>query len=371
MPRNPYFSRMEESEHIKDAVQVIWRQRRPILKWSLAVLLLTTILSLGLKNYYKATTTFYPASLDLAKPEQIFGQATKEMEFYGSGQDLDRLLTICQNNEVKDQLIHEFGLYEHYQIDSTQPLSRHKIRKKLSKLLEVNKTKYDAIDLSIEDQDKELAALMTNRARNIVNSFSHAMIVRRLSDIAKTYETSINEKQNLIHSLSDSLGRLRKKYPIYNIDAQTESMANIATEATNALAGEQARYELLKQKKAPKDTLMYLAARIKGLETQIKSINGSDANQAFNLENFSQGVSKVSALLTSLDRLQGQINEDRIRHQHTQNAIASDPHAVITVSVAEVPDYKSRPKRSVLVLGATVISMMALAGYYLLKHYWA
>ncbi len=370
MLRNPYFRRMEESEHIKDAIQVIWRNRKPIIRWSLVVLLSTAALSLLLKNYYKATTTFYPASLDLSKPEQIFGHSTKEMEFYGSGQDLDRLLTISQSNEIKDRLIQEFDLYNHYRIDSTKPLAKHKIRKKLSKLLEANKTKYDAIDLSIEDKDKELATMMTNSAREIVNVFSNAMIVNRLSNMAKTYENSIVEKQRLIHTLSDSLSRLRKIYPIYNIDAQAETMANIATEIGNQLAGEQARYESLKKQNAPKDTLMYLTAKLRGLQTQLKSINGSTKNQTFNLENFNQGVSLISALQSSLERLQSQINEDRVRHQQTLNVISADPHVIITVSVAETPDYKSRPVRSILVIGATFLSAIALSIYYLLKHYW-
>ena len=107
------------------------------------------------------------------------------MEFYGSSQDLDRLLTICSSNELKDMLVQEFGLFAHYKIDSSKILAKHKIRKKLDKLMSVTKTKYDAIELSIEDQDKSLATQMVNRARDIVNTLSHDLITVSYTHLAR------------------------------------------------------------------------------------------------------------------------------------------------------------------------------------------
>jgi small-conductance mechanosensitive channel len=323
---------MEETDHIRDAVRMIWGHRRDILKWTTAVLVVTALLSLLLKNYYKATTTFYPASLDLSKPDHIFGNSVKELEFYGSNQDLDRLLTICHSNDLKDRLISEFNLYQHYDIDSTRPLAHHKIRLKLEKLMDITKTKYDAIDLSIEDHDKELAAKMANRARDIVNTSSHQLIADKLNEVINTYASSIEQMQSRMSLLNDSLTILRKTYPIYNIQSQTEMMANIATQTNNDLVGEQARYDALKSSNAPKDTLMYLLAKIKGLQSQIKSISGGDHSLSFNLSNFNEGVSKVLSITQSLERLQNQLNEDRVRYQQTLNTMQSGAHAIITVS---------------------------------------
>jgi uncharacterized protein involved in exopolysaccharide biosynthesis len=358
---------MEETEQLRNAATTIWKKRKSIIQWSLAVFIISALLSLLLKNYYKATTTFYPASLDLSKPDHIFGNSVKELEFYGSNQDLDRLLTVCHSNELKDQLIKEFNLYQHYNIDSTTSLAHHKIRMKMEKLMDIIKTKYDAIDLSIEDHDRILAAQMTNRAREIVNIASHQLIAERLQDVSQTYATGIEQMQLRINTLNDSLSALRKIYPIYNIEAQTEKMANIATQVTSDLAGEQARYDALKMNKASKDTLLYLMAKIKGLQTQLKSISGSDPDATFNLSNFNQGVSRVSSVTEALERLQSQINEDKMRYQQTLNTIQSGAHAVITVSPAEVPNYKSRPKRSILVIGITLLSAIAMSIYYLIK----
>jgi hypothetical protein len=362
---------MEEPEQIRDAIRILWDKKKPIFTWALLVGICTALLSLTLKNYYKATTVFYAASPDLAKPELIFGNSLSDPEFYGSGEDLDRLLTLCHSNEIKDHLISTFDLYRHYKMDSTRPFAHHKIRKKLDKRMEVVKTKYDAIELSIEDQDKTLAAGMSNEARESVNRAAVKLITDRLSAVSVTYRASIQEKQVLLHTLNDSLYRLRKIYPIYNIEAQTESMSAIAAQVSSDLAGEQARYEVLKKSNAPRDTLMYLAARIKGLETQWRSITRSNAGVAsFSLENFNEGVSRIQSLDLNIERLNAQLNEDRIRYQHAVNTAGAAAPALITVSPAEIPVYKSRPTRSLLVIAATLFSALSLSLYYILKTFW-
>jgi tyrosine-protein kinase Etk/Wzc len=359
---------MEQQDQIKEAVHILWNRRRSILSWTAMAILLAAGLSLLLKNYYKATTIFYPASQDLAKPDQIFGHSQRQLEFYGTGEDLDRLLTVCAGNELKDQLVAEFDLYTYYRIDSSKNLARFKIRKKLHKLMEVSKTQYDAIELSLEDTDRSKATLMANRAREIVNQNAHALITRRLQEMAQLYEKSIQEKTVFIQTLSDSLGRLRQIYPIYDIKTQAETLGNLVTALQNQLVGERARYEALKGSLIKRDTLLYIAARIKVLESQVKNLE-DPKSAGLNLRSFNEGVARIAALESAIERTQGQVNEDKIKYQNTLNTIQSGAHAVITVSAAELPDYKSRPKRSLLVVAAGLLTLITMSLYYLMKHY--
>jgi hypothetical protein len=45
---------------------------------------------------------------DVMKPEHIFGNSTKEMEYYGTGVDLDRMITVAQSGELLDLMIDFF-----------------------------------------------------------------------------------------------------------------------------------------------------------------------------------------------------------------------------------------------------------------------
>src|SRR5687768_3469503 len=86
-----------------------WRRR--ILQVTLAAFLLSIVFSLLMKDYFRAKTVFYAASQDLFKPEKVFGGATHEMYYYGSGEDIDRILTIGNSSEVLDYLIDSFDLW--------------------------------------------------------------------------------------------------------------------------------------------------------------------------------------------------------------------------------------------------------------------
>ena len=88
-------------------------------KWFKAIFIVCTIavvgavaISLSLDNYYKATTTFYAASSDLAKPAPIGGMEIN-IEYYGRDEDIDRLLSIANSGEVASRLIEEFQLADH------------------------------------------------------------------------------------------------------------------------------------------------------------------------------------------------------------------------------------------------------------------
>ena len=91
-----------------------WRRR--ILYITITAFVLSIIFSLFMRNYYKGTTIFYAASQDLFKPEKVFGNASQEMFYYGSGEDIDRILTVGNSHEVIDYLIDSFDLWTVYKI---------------------------------------------------------------------------------------------------------------------------------------------------------------------------------------------------------------------------------------------------------------
>ena len=167
---------MNNNENLIGVIATIFKWRKPIIYLTLFAAVLSIGISLLLPNYYSSTTSFYAASTDLAKPEMIFGLTGKAMEYYGADADIDRLLTIAESNELKDYLVDSFNLLEHYDIDTSDIKSGFKVREVLDELYQVKKTKYDAIELTVEDKDRVFAANMVNAARDKINDFSTALI---------------------------------------------------------------------------------------------------------------------------------------------------------------------------------------------------
>jgi capsular polysaccharide biosynthesis protein len=167
-------------------VKTVHTWRKPLLAITLAVAILTVIVSLFLPNYYKSTTVFYAASQDLFKPQKVFGYSQAEMYYYGGSEDIQRAITASTSFPVVDHLISEFNLYEHYGIKATSPKATFKVRERLMEHYQVVRTKYDALELSVEDRDPEIAARMANSARQKLNNVLSGIIKSSQRDLIST-----------------------------------------------------------------------------------------------------------------------------------------------------------------------------------------
>ena len=151
---------------------------------------------LVLPVYYKSTTTFYAASPDLATPEAIFGESSIAPDYYGTGNDVERIISIANSGELVGFMIDSFKLYERYDIDPESPLGPYSVRLKFNNHFEVIKTKYDAIELSMEDQEKEMAAKMANAAREYIAATSQSLIKDSQAKLLDIFENNVVAKTN-------------------------------------------------------------------------------------------------------------------------------------------------------------------------------
>lgn len=357
---------MAKTDNLIDVLGLLYEKRKNLVTIAVVVGLVSTIVALLLPNYYRATTTFYAASPDLAKPERIFGYSSYDMNYYGSGLDIDRLMTIGFSNELAEHLIDTFDLYRHYDIDSTGEKAQFKIKEELSSLYELIKTKYDAIELSVEDKDRELAASMANAARSKMNDLAQRVVKNSQQQVISAYETSIAEKENILKTVSDSLRKVRSTYGIFNTESQAEVLAGIISSTESKLIRKSESLRILKATAGvPRDTIRLLNAQVKGLEKEFKSMTEEGSGARFNLANFNMGKELVDYLNQIYRQTYNQLSYDKIRLDQIMTAYESDITTIHLVEPAAIPVVKSRPKRSILVLGSVFVALVLASLYYL------
>jgi capsule polysaccharide export protein KpsE/RkpR len=363
---------MEYKDNLLGVVGTLYRWRKTILG-------LCTIVGIGsmifswflMDNYYQATTVFYAASPDQFKPEQIFGTSTKDMDFYGDDYDVDRILTIANSSELAEHLVRDFNLYRHYDIDTTLVLAPFKVQQKLSGLYTVQKNKYNAIELSVEDKDKELSAKMANSARQKIDAIAGFLIKKTQSKLIEAYDANIKGKELYLTALSDTLKKLRERYGIYDLKSQSEIMATLVSGAEATLSRNKAKYEYLR-KEAPQliDSIAMLKANINGLEQELQALTDPASTSNFNLKRYNEGYGPVELLTEIYQSESSQLSEDKERHSQLKTAFESPISAIHLVEEAKVPLIKSRPKRSLLVVGSVFLTfILSVIGVLLLDSY--
>jgi len=212
---------MRQRENLLDVIGLLLKKRKLLLGITAAAAILSILVALLLPVYYKASTTFLAASPDLTNPSKLFGD--KEVAVYGSGNDLERLMGIATSEETLSFLVDSFNLMEVYDIDPQSVRARNDVREALTKLYGVMRTRYDVVEITVEDKDPERAALMANAARERIAAVIRGVTSSGQQDMANMYRNSIDMKKSRLISVQDSLKSLTKLYGIVDVKSQREA----------------------------------------------------------------------------------------------------------------------------------------------------
>ncbi len=355
---------MDSKENLLGVLETGFRWKKQILRVLAVTLVGSVVITLLMSNYYKANTLFYAASQDLAKPAAV-GPTPFTPNYYGEGEDIDRILTIANSGELLDYLVHRFDLYQHYEIDTTKVKAPYLVRNALMSHYNVIQTKYDAIDLSIEDTDPELAAAMANAAREKIEDIGRRLVKSSMERQVTKYESMIGSKEKQILVIDSELKMLRDSYNIY-YTGMGEGLAELSTGLETQLSGLEASRRSIAGSKTyrnKRDTLPVIDARIEGLKEKKKKLDER-------LNKFTSGIGQVEMLTRLHSEARGQLGLDKETLKQIQTAHDADFPILILVEEATVPVIKSRPKRSLFVLGALVAALIfSIVSILLIEQY--
>ncbi len=359
----------QQRDNLAGVLNTVWQWRKTILRVCLAVLVGSIAISLFLSNYYKSTTICYPASPKLSNPELLFGSSGEVTEYFGTDQDLDRLAEIANGNQLVDFMVAQFNLYVHYGIDSTTKEGPYKVREHFRDLYLAQKNKNDALEISVEDTDPQFAALMANAAREKTDEMARRLTTSSQGRLMSAMEDNITRKRADLLSLEDSLRMLQSRYGIYDPSAQGEQLAVLSTQAESDVAGLRARLRVLEADlNIPRDTIAYIRADLQAAE-QRRSLftkgraqgSNTDEPNALTVGRFSDGLASVQVLRDLHFQARKQLSYDLERYNQIKSVYNTKISAMHIVETAEPALRKSRPMRSLLVLGSVIAAFLLMA----------
>jgi tyrosine-protein kinase Etk/Wzc len=348
------------NNNIIPSISVLFSYRRVLIFLGVFSLIVSIVATITMPNYYRSTAIFYPSSMDLAKPEQIFQNSGKATDYYGTAEDLDRLLSLGESEEMKSYLISKFDLYKHYKIDSISEKGPFYVNEILNSLMSVQKTKYDAVQISVEDKDPKFAKAIANAAVNYIDSISVMMIKGSQKKMVELFETKLFNTQKVLDSLRGNMNSSRKKFGIYDLRTESQLITELSIRTEADLAAMRARLISLEANPIiPRDTIAYVKANVRGLEKRLQSLTSSNqGNSTHNLSKLNEGYIKV---WMDQETHNNQFNlrvGDLDRYAKIKSAYESPYSAIHMVQQARIPLNKSRPKRAILVIVSFLGTML-------------
>lgn len=190
-----------------ELLALLARRWKLIFGVSLAAGVLAAGLSLLLPDYFASTVVFQPVNPNTLDRSIIFpgDSETKPLYVFGGPADIDRVLTLGTSTMMYNHLIETFGLYQHYDIDPGERLAAYKVVEELKSNYTIIKNARGAVEITVLDQDPQLAADMANEAYRFLDVANRELIMRNSERIYSVLEKERVDLFKRTEQLRDSL----------------------------------------------------------------------------------------------------------------------------------------------------------------------
>lgn len=195
---------------------------KPIFVVTLVGSLFSFVVTLFITPVFTSTVTVFPANLGAVSQLLVEeGSGGKDYMAFGEEHELEQLQQILHSDEVRDRVINEFNLQEHYKIDLNSKYPNTKIRERYDKNVRISKTRFQSIDIEVNDVDPEMAANIANRISDLVDTVYKKIQTNRTNEALVIVEREYNLARQYILQIEDSLATIRAK-GINNYKAESE-----------------------------------------------------------------------------------------------------------------------------------------------------
>lgn len=362
-----------EEINLFDYLDVIIKHRRMILRNVVGICLLIAVISFILPKSYTAKTTLLPP--DEAQQSSVLtaliGSPLSQLGLSQATSTSDIFVQILKSRTVFDQVL---NTKFHHKGDTSKTLlsilktkSLEKGRRKLNKKVAVTASPEGVISVKVELFDAKLAADVSNAFVAGLDKVNQEKSTSRAKNSRIYIEHQLTETEKKLKEASDALAKFKEQYKAVSLEEQTKTAIEKAGEIKgNIIAKEVELGVALQTMKANNVNVIQLKKEIEELKKQYNYLQfGNDQSLAEKKEfyiPFSE-VPEVSLELAKLIR-EVKVQEtvwELLNQQYYQAKIqeAKDTPTVQILDEAVPPEFRSKPKRKLLILIGGFLTLLA------------
>lgn len=190
---------IEFQQQRQNLLLFVWKKRKIIGIVTVAAAVISLITSLLLTPLYLSTAIVFPTATSTVSFSEQRNAKASSMDF-GEEEQSEQLVQILQSSRIRDILVKRFDLFNHYEIEPTDPNKFYKLGKAYEQHIKFTRTRYGSIQIDVLDRDKELAAEMANKIVDLIDTVKNDMVKERT---IPAFEINLRKKQLIEKSLQD------------------------------------------------------------------------------------------------------------------------------------------------------------------------
>lgn len=336
-------------------------------KWLLLLgPLLTALVALGISYLipptFTATTTFLPpqqqnslSATAMASLGALSGLVGNASGMRGPG---DEYVALMQSVTVADRIVDRFELMKVYKADH-----RFEARRDLNKNVQIGVGKKDAlISVSVDDHDPGRAAAIANQYIVELRSVAAGLTLTEAQKRRAFFETQLEQTRDRLTAAQIALQS--SGFNPGALKAEPRAAAERYAQLQAELTGAEVRLQTLRRGLA--DTapeVLSQQAQIGALRSQLSQVERSTPTTPDGGPGYVGKYRDFKYQETLFDLFARQYEMARV-DESREGAL------IQVVDVATPPEWKSRPKRAFIAIGAGLVALLLLIGWVALRTSW-
>jgi capsule polysaccharide export protein KpsE/RkpR len=366
----------EDVSHVSLADILTWlgEKKKLIGTATLAAALLSLIYALQITPIYTARTTFLaPGS------QQQSGSAAALAALGGlsglgglSAKSPDELyVALLKSDSVQRALDARFDLKEHYHASTFELL-----RKVLPNYIRVTSDKKSGlIGVEVDDKDAQFAANLANAHDAEVSKLLGRLAVSEAQVRRIYFEKQLQEtKENLIKA-EQALQAVQEKSGVVVLDKQAEALIAGAATVRAQITEREVQLKVLRTSATEQNPqVMRLNSELRALRSELARMEAAQGGAPGSGVDMPIGKLPEAALDYVRARRELKLQETLLEAMVRQYEIAKldeakEGPALQQVDIALPPDYKSKPSRALIVLTSTLVTLLLVSFWVVIRRY--
>lgn len=188
----------------------IWKKRKILMITSGIVMACSIVVSLLLTPVFRSTAVVFPAATSTVSFSEQRNAKAASMDF-GEEEQAEQLVQILQSSRIRDKIVEEFDLMNHYNISPSDPNKHFKLVEKYNDHFLFVRTRYGSIQIDVLDREPQRAADMANKIVDLIDTVKNEMVSERTLpayEINKRKKEQMENDRELVLKKLDSLAEL-------------------------------------------------------------------------------------------------------------------------------------------------------------------
>ena len=194
----------------QNIIQFIWKRRKLIGILTSIGAVASLIISFFITPLYLSTAVVFPAATSTVSFSEQRNAKASSMDF-GEEEQAEQLVQILQSSKIRDKIVHQFDLMNHYEIKPTDANKNYLLGIAYSDHISFTRTRYGSIQIDVLDKDPKLAAIIANKIVDLIDTVKNEMVKERTLpayEINKRKKDLIMQDLHIIMTKLDSLSSL-------------------------------------------------------------------------------------------------------------------------------------------------------------------